>query len=82
MLTVQIRFFAGLVPIVGEKSVEMTLSAGATVGTLRDQLVERYPILEAFMTTYVCAVAEEMRESEYALSDGDLVDVIPPISGG
>lgn len=81
-MTVRVRFFAGLVPIVGEKSIEMALPAGATVGTLRDQLVERYPVLEAFMTTYVCAVAEEMRMPEYVLSDGDLVDIIPPISGG
>ena len=81
-MTVQIRFFAGLVPIVGEKSIEMALPAGATVGTLRDQLVVQYPVLEPFMTTYVCAVGEEMREPEYALTDGDLVDVIPPIAGG
>lgn len=81
-MTVRVRFFAGLVPIVGEKSIEMALPAGATVGALRDQLVERYPVLEAFMTTYVCAVAEEMRMPEYVLSDGDLVDIIPPISGG
>lgn len=81
-MIVRVRFFAGLVPIVGEKSIEMVLPAGATVGTLRDQLVAQYPVLEAFMTTYVCAVAEEMRMPEYALSDGDLVDVIPPISGG
>jgi molybdopterin synthase catalytic subunit len=81
-MTVQIRFFAGLVPIVGEKSVAMTLPAGATVGTLRDQLIVQFPVLEPFMTTYVCAVGEEMREPSYPLSDGDLVDVIPPISGG
>jgi molybdopterin converting factor small subunit len=81
-MTVRVRFFAGLVPIVGEKSIEMALPAGATVGTLRDQLVVQYPVLEPFMTTYVCAVAEEMREPEYALHDGDLVDVIPPIAGG
>lgn len=81
-MNVHIRFFAGLVPIVGEKSVDMALPAGATVGTLRDQLVAQYPVLEPFMTTYACAVGEEMRMPEYVLSDGDLVDVIPPISGG
>lgn len=81
-MTVKVRFFAGLVPIVGERSIEMSLPAGATVGTLRDQLVLRYPVLEAFMTTYVCAVGEEMQPPEHALSDGDEVDIIPPISGG
>ena len=81
-MTVHIRFFAGLRPIVGENSIGMALPAGATVGTLRDQLVGRYPALEPFMTTYVCAVGEEMRGPDYALSDGDLVDIIPPISGG
>jgi molybdopterin converting factor small subunit len=81
-VTVHVRFFAGLVPIVGEKSIEMALPPGATVATLRDQLVARYPVLEPFMTTYVCAVSEEMRMPEYVLTDGDLVDIIPPIAGG
>jgi molybdopterin synthase catalytic subunit len=81
-MTVKVRFFAGLVPIVGEKSIEVSLPANATVGTLRDQLVLRYPVLEAFMTTYVCAVAEEMQPPEHPLADGDEVDIIPPISGG
>jgi molybdopterin converting factor small subunit len=81
-MTVQLRFFAGLVPMIGEKSIEMTLPTGATIAALQVQLAERYPVLEGFMTTYVCAVDEEMRDSSYILKDGDLVDFIPPISGG
>ena len=81
-MKVQLRFFAGLVPMIGEKSIEMTLPTGATVATLQAQLAERYPVLEGFMSTYVCAVDEEMRDASYVLHDGDLVDFIPPISGG
>ena len=81
-MTVHIRFFAGLVPIVGVKCADMVLPAGATVGALRDQLVVQYPVLEPFMTTYACAVGEEMQMPDYVLSDGDFVDMIPPISGG
>jgi molybdopterin converting factor small subunit len=81
-MTVQLRFFAGLVPLIGEKSIEMTLPVGATVATLQARLAERYPVLEGFMSTYVCAVDEEMREGGYVLRDGDLVDFIPPIAGG
>ena len=81
-MIVHVRMFAGLRHLVGDRDIEMTLPAGATVGVLREQLIAEYPILEALMTTLVCAVGEEMQLPEHVLSDGDAVDVIPPIAGG
>jgi molybdopterin converting factor small subunit len=81
-MTVRVRLFAGLKYIVGDRDVELTLPAGATVDTLRHRLTEEYPALEAFMTTYVCAIDEEVQPPERVLSDGELVDLIPPIAGG
>ena len=81
-MMVHVRLFAGLRHLVGDRDIEMALPAGATVGVLREQLIAEYPILEALMTTLVCAVGEEMRLPEHVLRDGDAVDVIPPIAGG
>ena len=81
-MTVRVRLFAGLKHLVGENDLELSLPEGATVGALRGRLVERYPVLEAFMSTYVCAVDEEVQPVEHVLRDGDLVDLIPPIAGG
>jgi molybdopterin converting factor small subunit len=81
-MTVHVRLFAGLRGLVGGSDIELALPAGATIATLRDRLTEEYPVLEGFMGTLVCAVAEEVQPPGHVLADGDLVDLIPPIAGG
>jgi molybdopterin converting factor subunit 1 len=81
-VTVRVRLFAGIRNLIGGRDVELALPAGATVATLRQRLAEEYPVLEAFLGTLVCAVDEEVQPDEHPLRDGDVVDVIPPISGG
>ncbi len=81
-MTVRVRFFSGIVALVGEKSIDLTLPDGTTVTGLKQRLVDAYPVLEGFMSTYVIAVEEEMQTPEHIVRDGDVVDLIPPISGG
>jgi len=81
-ISVKVRLFSGIQALVGAKKVDLELPDGATVATLRDRLVQAYPALEGFMTTYVIAVEEEVQDQSHALHDGDTVDLIPPISGG
>ena len=81
-MAVHVRFFAGIVPLVGEKHIDVAIAAGTTVAALKDRLAETYPVLEAFMSTYVLAVEEEVQSPDHVLRDGDTVDLIPPISGG
>ena len=50
-MTVQVRFFSGIVPLVGEKSIDIAVPAGITVAGLKDRLVAEYPVLEGFMST-------------------------------
>lgn len=82
MANVNVRLFAGLQALVGRKDVDVTVRDGATVGELRDRIVEEYPVLEAFMGTLVCAVGEEMVDTAHVLRDGERIELIPPISGG
>jgi molybdopterin synthase catalytic subunit len=82
LMTVKVRLFAGLRGLVGDRDIELTLPAGATVATLREQIGREYPVLEPFLGTLACAVAEEVQPPEHPLADGDLVDIIPPIAGG
>jgi molybdopterin converting factor small subunit len=81
-MTVHVRFFSGIVPLVGEKAIDLALPDGTTVDALKQRLVDQYPVLEGFMSTYVIAVGEEMQAPEHVVRDGDVVDLIPPISGG
>ena len=82
MRTVNVKLFAGLQGLVGKSAVELALPPGATIGQLRDKMVEEYPVLEAFISTLVCSVNEEMVESDHVLADGEKVELIPPIAGG
>jgi molybdopterin synthase sulfur carrier subunit len=75
-----VRVFAGLQGMIGSKKLEIGLPAGASVESLRDTLTADYPVLEAF--PFAIAVAEEIQEPTRRLDDGDVVDLIPPISGG
>ena len=81
-MTVHVRFFSGIVPLVGAKSIDLAIPEGATVAVLKDRLIDQYPVLEGFMSTYVIAVEEEMQSADHVIHDGDVVDLIPPISGG
>jgi molybdopterin converting factor small subunit len=82
MRTVNVKLFAGLQALVGKPAVELALPPGATIGQLRDKMVEEYPVLEAFISTLVCSVNEEMVEPDHVLADGEKVELIPPIAGG
>jgi molybdopterin synthase sulfur carrier subunit len=82
MPNVQVRLFAGLQGLIGKPAIEMALPSGATVAMLRDRLVEEYPQVEPFMSTLVCAVDEEMIDTSHVLSEGERVELIPPIAGG
>ncbi len=81
-MTVRVRMFAGLRHLVDDQELEVPLPAGATVGVLKDALVERYPVLDGFLSTLVFAIDEEVQPPERVLRDGELVEVIPPIAGG
>jgi MoaE-MoaD fusion protein len=82
MTTVNVRLFAGLHDLVGKRDLVLELPDGATIGDLRDQLGEEYPVVQAFLGTLVCAVDEEYVPSEHVLREGDNVALIPPVSGG
>ena len=81
-MKVNVRLFAGLNELLGQRHVSLELAEGATVAQLRDQLGQEYPAVTPYLTALVCAIDEEYVASDYALHDGDEVALIPPVSGG
>ena len=81
-MKVNVRLFAGLNELLGQKHVSLELAEGATVVQLRDKLGQEYPAVTPYLTALVCAIDEEYVNSDYALHDGDEVALIPPVSGG
>jgi molybdopterin converting factor small subunit len=82
MPPVSVKLYAGLQGLVGKRDVELTLPAGATVEQLRTKIVEEYPVLEALISTLVCAVNDEMVSTDHVIAEGEQVELIPPIAGG
>ena len=81
-MKVNVRLFAGLQDLLGQRQVTLELAEGATVDQLREQLSRQYPVVTPFLATLVCAVDEEYVPSEHPLRAGDEVALIPPVSGG
>jgi molybdopterin synthase sulfur carrier subunit len=91
----QVNFYATLRPIVGGRTVEVELPAGATVRDLVAALVERWPPLRAQLLdqhgelyrhvhVFVNGRDAPMRPGgvDAPLAPGDTVDVFPAVAGG
>ena len=81
-LKVNVKLFAAYRDKVGKPEVELDLPAKATLGDLAQEMVRRHPALISDPSRLVSAVNQEFQEHSYALSDGDEVALIPPVSGG
>lgn len=76
---ITVHYFAGIRELTG-MPLENIAYAGKTVAQLRNALVEKYPGMQE--NAVQIAVNEEYALPEDVLHDGDVVALIPPVSGG
>lgn len=81
-MRVRILAFATAAAELGAAESELELPAGATIAALRDELVARYPGLEALWGRLAVAVDGELAGPGAELADGAEVALLPPVSGG
>jgi molybdopterin converting factor subunit 1 len=81
-MQVVVRYFAGHRDITSKTEETFELEQGATVGTLWELLVERYPRLSGYSGKMLYAVNQDFSTLATDLHDGDEVAFIPPVSGG
>jgi len=81
-MKITIRYFAGHRDITRQAEERLDLEAGATVGTLWELLVERYPRLNGYSGRLLYAINQEFATLATELHDGDEIAFIPPVSGG
>ena len=82
VLKIDVRLFASHRERAGRAHVVLDMQDGSTVGDLIDALLEAHPEISTEPSRLVAAVNQEYRERDFALSDGDEVALIPPVSGG
>ena len=80
-MELQIRTFGIARDIVGGSTIAMELPQGTTVGSLQQQLFERFPRFVELASLRV-AVNAELAEPNWVLSEKDEIALIPPVSGG
>ncbi len=81
-MNINVRYFAGHRDITGRAEERVELGAGATVGTLWEGLLARYPRLAGYSGRLLYAVNQEYSTLATELRDGDEVAFVPPVSGG
>ncbi|MBM7585192.1 molybdopterin synthase sulfur carrier subunit [Bacillus pakistanensis] len=76
---IKVLFFAHLKEQVGTEMLEFEAS-GMTIERLLFKLEKEYSL--PALNTIMVAVNEEFEERSYQLKAGDIVALIPPVSGG
>ena len=81
--TVEVLFFAAARERVGVGSQRLTVASGSTLGDLIDRLVGLHPTLAPLLPYLRLAVNEAfVADRARTLVAGDVVALIPPVSGG
>jgi sulfur-carrier protein len=83
-LRIRVRYFASLREALGGEET-VSLPAGATLGALRDRLVERsadHARLLARQRAVRCALDQVMADETAVLHEGAEVAFFPPVTGG
>ncbi len=81
-VTIGVRPSTALQAQLGQKSIDVSLPAGADVGALLNRLSTDYPVLAAMGPSIMVAVSGSMAAPDTALVDAETVDLMSPLAGG
>jgi molybdopterin synthase catalytic subunit len=79
---IQVRYFAILRERAGREAEAFELPAGATVKDARAAVAARHPDIVPLLSRIAIAVNHTVVADDRALSAGDEVALLPPVSGG
>lgn len=80
-MEIKILAFGIAKDIIKDKNLRVTLPPGASVGLLKNFLLEKYPDFGKLRSLAV-AVNTEYCTDDHLLAEADEVVLIPPVSGG
>ena len=81
-MRITVCLFARLRDAVGASRIERRVAEGSTVETLWQQLAGEFPALAPHRAALAVAVDEEFARFSSPLRDGQVVALLPPVSGG
>jgi molybdopterin converting factor subunit 1 len=81
-MRVTVRLFARLRDLAGSGELQRDVTAPATVASVWRSLVTEMPALGEYEKTMSVAVNADYSKMSAAVSEGDEVAFLPPVSGG
>ncbi len=81
-MRVTVRLFARLRDIAGAAEMTSELPAGATIGTVWQQLAGEFPGMAAYERSMSGALNADYARMDAEVHDGDEIAFLPPVSGG
>jgi molybdopterin converting factor subunit 1 len=79
---VTIKLFARLRDIAGAAELARDVAPGATIRSVWSELIREFPDLAGYERSISTAVNADYARMDHAVSDGDEVAFLPPVSGG
>ncbi len=80
-MKIELLFFGITTDLIGKNSMIFHLLENATIKDLKEGLCSDYKSL-AKIDEYAVAVNENYANDDQTLNEGDIVAIIPPVSGG
>jgi molybdopterin converting factor subunit 1 len=80
--TITIKFFAMLKEKLGENERTMILAQGSNVENVLNDLKKQHPEFAKLIDCSLVALNEEYALPGSILQEGDILAIIPPVSGG
>jgi MoaD family protein len=81
-MRVAVHFYSYFKDLTGCAQTDEILAEGETINDLLDKLSARFPKFAAMRKSTLTAVGVEYQTRDYALKDGDVVSLFPPVQGG
>jgi molybdopterin converting factor subunit 1 len=79
---VKVRLFARLRDIAGASELAREVGPGSTIASVWSDLVKEFPELARYERAISSAINADYARMDQAVSDGDEVAFLPPVSGG
>jgi molybdopterin converting factor subunit 1 len=81
-MRVSVQLFARLRELAGQSDLECEVREGGTIADVWRVVAERHPALAPYGASVSCARNEDFARMSAAVSAGDAIAFLPPVSGG
>lgn len=81
-ITCRVLLFAQLAESIGERTISVTIPASSTVADALSALANEHEAIAQMQGRIAFAIGDRYVRSDYELHDGDVLALIPPVSGG